>query len=45
MIELLNGHKHNLMGPLVKGDPNYVKLMKLYESVENDILNKSIRIN
>ena len=45
IIELLNGHQHNLMGPLVKGDPNYEKLMKLYASLENDILNKSIRIN
>jgi hypothetical protein len=33
------------MGPLVKGDPNYEKLMNLYASLENDILNKSIRIN
>jgi len=45
MIDLLNGHKHNLMGPLVKGDPNYERLMRLYSSFENDILNKSIRIN
>lgn len=45
IIDLLNGHKHNLMGPLVKGDPNYERLMRLYSSFENDILNKSIRIN
>jgi len=45
IIDLLNGHKHNLMGPLVKGDPNYERLMGLYSSFENDILNKSIRIN
>jgi hypothetical protein len=45
IIDLLNGHQHNLVGPLVKGDPNYVRLMSLYTSLENDILNKSIRIN
>jgi len=45
IIDLLNGHQHNLVGPLVQGDPNYVRLMSLYTSLENDILNKSIRIN
>ena len=45
IIELLNGHHHNLMGPLVKGDPNYIKLMEIFKTVEDDILNKSIRIN
>jgi len=45
MIDLINGHQHNLIGPLVKRDPNYTRLMKLYESLENDLLNKSIRIN
>lgn len=45
IIDLLNGHRHNLIGPLVKGDPNYERLMRLYSSFENDILNKSIRIN
>ena len=45
IIDLLLSHQHNLIGPLVQGDPNYGKLMELLNSVENDILNKSIRIN
>ena len=45
LVELLNGHHHNLVGPLVQSDPNYIKFMELYNSVEEDILNKSIRIN
>lgn len=45
IIELLLSHQHNLIGPLVQGDPNYTKLMELMNNIENDLLNKSIRIN
>ena len=45
IINLLLSHEHNLVGPLVKGDPNFDKLMKLIETIENDLLNNSIRIN
>ena len=45
MINLLFSHEHNLHGPLVKGDPNYDKLIKLVQTIENDLLNNSIRIN
>lgn len=47
IIDVLFNHEHNLIGPMVKTTEfkDYVELMKLLESVENDILNKSIRIN
>jgi len=45
IIDLLLSHQHNLVGPLVQGDPNYTKLNELLNSIENDLLNKSIRIN
>lgn len=45
LIDLLLSHQHNLVGPLVQGDPNYTKLMNLISSIENDLLNNSIRIN
>jgi hypothetical protein len=45
MIKLITSHQHNLMGPLVQTDPNFVNLMKKISSLENDMLNKSIRTN
>jgi hypothetical protein len=45
MIKLITSHQHNLMGPLVQTDPNFGNLMKKISSLENDMLNKSIRTN
>lgn len=46
VIKVVAGHAHNPTKPMVKnGYPDWDKLMKLYETLENDILNKSIRIN
>ena len=45
MIKLITSHQHNLMGPLVQTDPNFVNLMKKISTLENDMLNKSIRTN
>jgi hypothetical protein len=45
MIKLITSHEHNLMGPLVQTDPNFGNLMKKISSLENDMLNKSIRTN
>jgi len=42
---LLDSHIHNINEPLVKTDPNWVKLNELIESLRNDLLNDSIRIN
>jgi hypothetical protein len=45
MIRLITSHQHNLMGPLVQTDPSFVNLMKKITTLENDMLNKSIRTN
>jgi len=45
MKNLLDSHVHNINEPLVKGDPNWVKLNELIETLRNDLLNDSIRIN
>lgn len=45
IINLIFSHQHNLVGPPVPSDPNYIKLMKLMETMKQDILNNSIRIN
>jgi hypothetical protein len=42
---LLDSHIHNINEPLVKSDPNWIKLNNLVESLRNDLLNDSIRIN
>jgi hypothetical protein len=42
---LLDSHIHNINEPLVKADPNWVKLNELLETLRNDLLNDSIRIN
>jgi hypothetical protein len=42
---LLDSHIHNINEPLVKADPNWVKLNELVETLRNDLLNDSIRIN
>ena len=45
IINLMISHQHNLMGPLVQTDPSFVNLMKKISTLENDMLNKSIRTN
>lgn len=47
MIQVIFTHRHNPLKPII-GQPDYAdgeELKKLYKTVENDILNKSIRIN
>lgn len=47
IIDVLFKHEHNLIGPMVQNSEfsEYVRLIDLLKSVENDLLNKSIRIN
>ena len=45
MKNLFDSHIHNINEPLVKTDPNYVKLNELIETLRNDLLNDSLRIN
>lgn len=46
LVKVVAGHAHNPTKPMVKnGYPDWDKLMNLYQTLENDILNKSIRIN
>jgi hypothetical protein len=45
ITDLIFSHQHNLIGPAVPSDPNYVKLLNLLATLEKDILNKEIRIN
>jgi hypothetical protein len=47
MIAVLFEHEHNVVGPFVKTDQfqSYVDLIKLIETMKNDLLNGSIRIN
>lgn len=43
--DLFESHIHNVTQPLVKADPNYIRLEEKINNLENNILNKSIRIN
>lgn len=47
IISVLFEHQHNVVGPMVKTDQfqSYVELIKLIETMRNDLLNGSIRIN
>jgi hypothetical protein len=45
MCDLLESHVHGWYTPLIQTDPNYIDLKSLLQSIENDILNDSIRIN
>lgn len=45
MIDVLFSHRHNLTKPMVKGGDDYEKLISLITNLENDLLNKKIRIN
>lgn len=42
---LFDSHIHNINEPLVQTDPNWVRLNELIETLRNDLLNDSIRIN
>lgn len=47
IISVLFEHQHNVVGPFVKTDQfqSYNELLKLIETMRNDLLNGSIRIN
>ncbi len=47
LIEVLYQHEHNTFGSFVKNDSfkSYTELQKLIETMRNDLLNESIRIN
>lgn len=45
MKNLLYSHIHQINEPLVQTDPNFIKFESLLKSLENDLLNKSIRFN
>lgn len=47
VIEVLFQHEHNVLGPFVKNEEfkSYTELEKLIETMRNDLLNGSIRIN
>ncbi len=47
IISVLFEHEHNVVGPFVKTDQfqSYGELVKLIETMRNDLLNGSIRIN
>lgn len=47
IISVLFEHQHNVIGPMVKRDQfqSYTELVKLIETMRNDLLNRSIRIN
>lgn len=42
---LMDSHIHNINEPPVQTDPNWVKLNNLIETLRNDLLNDSLRIN
>ena len=46
IISVLTSHVHNINDPYARQDyPQHNRLMKLLEQLENDLMNKSIRIN
>jgi len=47
VIDVLFQHEHNVVGPMVKTEQfqSYTELVKLIETMRNDLLNNSIRIN
>jgi hypothetical protein len=45
MAQLFESHQHQPTEPLVKSDKNFITLQKQINSLENDLLNNSIRIN
>jgi hypothetical protein len=45
VYNLFESHVHNLATPLIQSDPNFMELQNQITTLENDMLNKSIRIN
>ena len=45
MANLFASHIHLLESPLIQADPNYIDLIEKISNLENDMLNKSIRMN
>ena len=45
MAILFASHVHLIESPLIQADPNYIDLMTKISNLENDMLNKSIRMN
>ena len=47
LILVVFNHEHNVVGPMVQNSEfeEYMQLLELLKSIENDLLNKSIRIN
>jgi hypothetical protein len=47
IVAVVFNHEHNVVGPMVQNSEfeEYVQLLELLKSIENDLLNKSIRIN
>lgn len=46
IIDVLQSHRHNINDPYARTDyPQHNRLMELFLKLENDLLNKSIRIN
>jgi len=45
MANLFASHVHLIESPLIQADPNYIDLMTKISNLENDMLNKSIRMN
>lgn len=45
IVDLIYSHQHNVVGPPVPSDPNYIRLQLLMKTIKEDILNDQIRIN
>lgn len=47
LVAVIFKHEHNVVGPMVQNSEfeEYMQLLELLKSIENDLLNKSIRIN
>jgi len=45
IYNLFESHVHNMATPLIQSDPNFIDLQTQITTLENDMLNNSIRIN
>jgi hypothetical protein len=45
IVDLLESHQHQPTEPMVKSDPNFIRLQQQISTLQNDLLNESIRIN
>jgi DNA-binding HxlR family transcriptional regulator len=45
MFDLFASHKHDILEPLEQSDDNFQTLKRKLESLEEEMLNHSIRIN